>query len=457
MIFDMIQGTYPAVNVELCLPRTLRSAKVIGKGELKLSDVAAGIAKGLGYAKNLVVEMFTEDILPQSKQKHLKEESRGKPEELHQQAHHGMMKRLVGTVTLCLAEMPKNDPVWANLKVRYWLSHGLPPLPTIADVHTVLLALTAAPDRNLLFSIFQMAEVHLLDQVKNYASWNPSQAESELDRVLTIIRQLEATASQPSEIQRASSSSLANLVQKVAGSVLSASLVGAVPNHQLMRPAMKFACALDPNIPELREVEHKFKMLLQFPDKIKLSDLLIASEIDLSLFDPSTFGLELVTNGELPKIEDTVRFGVRAETAQRVLEMIGSTQTLKFSQGVTYERLAMEVISHRDFQLPSQVAALLAKTKLFLGGKVARRSSIQELIAEQNRDWEALLGRFDVVAMPVCADYDDEFKKRAGDKIPMHVFGANPKEPIGGPGWFWALHAAALNIGESVSADDFQE
>ena len=83
--------------------------------------------------------------------------------------------------------------------------------------------------------------------------------------------------------------------------------------------------------------------------------------------------------------------------------------------------------------------------------------SIPELLAAQSRDREALLGRFDVVAAPVRADYSDKFVPLTKSTPAVQFFGDDLKEPIGGPGWFWILHAAAINIGESEAADDFPE
>ena len=61
------------------------------------------------------------------------------------------------------------------------------------------------------------------------------------------------------------------------------------------------------------------------------------------------------------------------------------------------------------------------------------------------------------MAAPVRADYNDNFAPLTRATPAASFFGSDTKEPIGGPGWFWILHAAAINIGESESADDFNE
>ena len=108
-------------------------------------------------------------------------------------------------------------------------------------------------------------------------------------------------------------------------------------------------------------------------------------------------------------------------------------------------------------EIKSQHMMLAWSLPYVLHAQASSACSIPELLSAQTRDREALLGRFDIVAAPTRADYDDKFVPLTKAKPATPFFGSDPKEPIGGPGWFWILHAAAINIGESESADDFPE
>jgi len=103
--------------------------------------------------------------------------------------------------------------------------------------------------------------------------------------------------------------------------------------------------------------------------------------------------------------------------------------------------------------------------------------TLAQHMAARTRDWEALIGRFDVVAQPVVAEYDKDFKPIGPTpELPSGFFGEPEKNvqptnaspgatdaspsaltQIGGKGWFWVIHAAAMNIGESARAEDFNE
>lgn len=92
-----------------------------------------------------------------------------------------------------------------------------------------------------------------------------------------------------------------------------------------------------------------------------------------------------------------------------------------------------------------------------------------KLCIENGPENVALLGRRDVVAVPVTADYDDAFQKiEEKDAVPvtadnlMHFKPSSPRESkqsiqSEGKARFWVLHAAAINIGENERAEDFEE
>eukprot|EP00930_Biecheleria_cincta_P082708 TRINITY_DN72380_c0_g1_i1.p1 TRINITY_DN72380_c0_g1~~TRINITY_DN72380_c0_g1_i1.p1 ORF type:complete len:1090 (-),score=170.08 TRINITY_DN72380_c0_g1_i1:131-3079(-) len=468
--FDMSEGSYPGVTVELCLPRFAQSPQVIGMGTLLLDDVIAVLARGLGQG-SLVVPVWIEEALRGKKNKSRKEkkassaasvqvpaQTRGpvlatEPRTAAGAAGPATVERLVGKLTIYLREYPENDPVWARSRVKHWKTQGLPSLPTLTHVHKALQTCTAAPDRTVLLSIIEQAEASLLSMVDHYGTWNGEGAEKELSEVLGWFRKLEANLNQNEEVRRLSAPDFQQLGERLASSVLSQAPLA---DHELQRAALKFACDVDPHLPEVATVERSFKALLRFPRDVKLHDLLNASEADAVRLEPSDFGLELASEGTLASISDSARFGVRDATVRRVLKMLGCTTELNHRDGGTFSKLAMEAMSAHNFQVKQPVQALMADAKLFIGARVARKCSICELLASSDRDWEALIGRFDVVAVPSRADYDDHFQQRK-EALSCTFFGESPCEPIGGPGWFWVFHAAAINIGESERADDFQE
>jgi len=364
---------------------------------------------------------------------------------------------VVGQIILALTESPVGDSTWAKRKVEAWKQIGLPPLGALNDVHSVFKSLVCSPEPNLEFSLMQSAETLALDRVQRYASQRPEDAQNDLQDILAWLGKMEDAARRSPEVQQRTAARLSKIGDGVSSTVLTACLRASPPDHQLMRHALKFATKIDPYLPEFEQVEHKFKMILKFPDKMKLSDLLMASEADMARTEPATEGLELVTDGDpMPRVEESKRYGIRDDTAARVLAMLGCKEKLARS-GKNYERLAMDRISHKDFELSTQMAALMSKAIAFPGEAPATKRSIAAAIASRDRDWEALIGRFDVVALPCRAEYDVGFDKLSKEKMPFDFFGKDPREPIGGKGWFWVIHAAAINIGENTHADDFRE
>jgi len=72
-----------------------------------------------------------------------------------------------------------------------------------------------------------------------------------------------------------------------------------------------------------------------------------------------------------------------------------------------------------------------------------------------------LLGQFDCLAVPARADYDACFRSFEASVSGVHQHSssapvlADCDGPEGFAGWFWVVHVAAPNIGESTQAEDF--
>ncbi|CAE7896112.1 unnamed protein product [Symbiodinium sp. KB8] len=453
--FELCEGQ--GVDIEICLPKAMQSLRghhVIGKAMLTLDSIGAQIARGLGSA-TVFLEVFAAS-------KGLTDAAEEKGEEnpnptVSTSGAAGSVsprsRRLIARLNLNLTAL---GPLWAKRNVSLWRQSGLPDLD-LDGISKVLQALAAEPDRTLLNEALQMAEAFLANRLQPFRSWTGSTADKELKEVLSWLKKNRDTLDSSSELRKHSSKEFEQLGERLAAGVLSASLEGEVADHELMRSALTFACAVDPHLPEVRHVEETFKSMMRFPRNIKLHDLLHASEADLTQADPKQLGLDLATDGTLPSIQDDVRFGVRDDTAERVLSLLGNKTQLNYRKGVTYARVAMETIGRSDFMLPTLLQTLMAEVRFFRGEKAFCSRSIPELLAAQSRDREALLGRFDVIAAPVRADYSDKFVPLTKATPAVQFFGNDLKEPIGGPGWFWIFHAAAINIGESEAADDFPE
>eukprot|EP00438_Fugacium_kawagutii_P023983 Skav216890 [mRNA] locus=scaffold1276:77458:82105:+ [translate_table: standard] len=92
----------------------------------------------------------------------------------------------------------------------------------------------------------------------------------------------------------------------------------------------------------------------------------------------------------------------------------------------------------------------MASIHLFQGEQGETIRTQQEAEGFLRRQDTYLLGKFQVVAVPAIADYDAGFNSLQANAVPVDCDG-----PEGFNGWFWVLHSAAPNIGESAQAEDF--
>jgi hypothetical protein len=437
--FDIPADDHTAVGVEVHLARHIRGEKAIAAGKLLLESVVKEFSVndiGRGTVK---VELFQED--GSSKGAYIKTP---KP-----------AAQAIGSVTMTLEQCEVDGlgiglTPWAKLMVARWKSGGLPQL-TFERALRALEVLARVPDSALQAAVEEQIDKLATREIQDYDKFDTDRATQVLANLSQWFNKLERAAPKPA--RHGEPKSLAHIRIKVVSQVLKASLKSEAPH--LMKEALRFNDTMGAKCKDIAEVEKLLRKRMEFPEDTKLDMLLSVSDADSLQRQPKEFGLELVTDVQtLPHIEDTLRWRVRDETAGRVLAILrGSSVKLHYPK-VTYEKLAVETLVTHD-TLPLSVQKLLEKTICFRGEKEASQQTIQEAIASRKRDMEALIGRFDVVAIPVRAEYDKSFNPLpVGGKVSF--FGEDPAAPVGGEGWFWVLHAAAVNIGETEHAEDFE-
>lgn len=192
-----------------------------------------------------------------------------------------------------------------------------------------------------------------------------------------------------------------------------------------------------------------------------------------SPIDPSALGLGpyAETYSSMPRIDDGVRYGVRDETISRIWPQLGfPLEGLPHhGRGMSFEEIAgsvlQEVLASNKAKLPKAVQKQLAKVRYFVDSEQPSRElgpSTPQPSGFIDRMRECyLLGQFDCLAVPARADYDVNFRP-----IGTAATGCSPHGqpapalvdcdgPAGFTGWFWVVHVAAPNIGESTQAEDF--
>jgi hypothetical protein len=182
------------------------------------------------------------------------------------------------------------------------------------------------------------------------------------------------------------------------------------------------------------------------------------------------------TRVSMPRIQDRLRYEVRDITMKRVLEDLGynveqncgryfesadfmsiATQLLKeVAQKEGVGRLGPAVkkqmgrvhLFAETQQPPTNSNSSSARPRVPSADSKDSTKSLESgyKIAPEE---QYLLGKFDVVAVPARADFDCAFREYANARRD------DCSASDGFPGWFWVIHSAAPNIGESALADDF--
>uniref|UniRef100_A0A7S4V065 Uncharacterized protein n=2 Tax=Alexandrium monilatum TaxID=311494 RepID=A0A7S4V065_9DINO len=163
----------------------------------------------------------------------------------------------------------------------------------------------------------------------------------------------------------------------------------------------------------------------------------------------------------MPRVSDELRYSVRNVTADRLLEQLGCKERLaSWEEFAATAQRALQNIKGLD-SLPLAIQKQMQKVHLFASETTSQPASGQE---------RYLLGQFDCLCVPARADYNASFMPiaptagaaAAGD--PLKAAAAVEAGQGGTPdcdgasgfrGWFWVVHSAAPNIGESEEADDF--
>ncbi|CAE7448067.1 Hid1 [Symbiodinium natans] len=171
-------------------------------------------------------------------------------------------------------------------------------------------------------------------------------------------------------------------------------------------------------------------------------------------------------NPSMPSVPDSIRFKVRDVTKRNVLKQLGHKEDLSWSTFETLaSRLLEEVSGTGGESLPPGPKKQMSMAHLF-NDEGAQRAETTAEAAEgfiARRQDQYLLGKYQMVAVPAMADYDSAFgevpRSQDSQNSPNQEFhpivNLDCDGPEGFQGWFWVLHAAAPNIGESAQADDF--
>jgi len=166
------------------------------------------------------------------------------------------------------------------------------------------------------------------------------------------------------------------------------------------------------------------------------------------------FGRYAECQKNTPHVTDSLRFTVRDLTASRVLEQLG--YSAEKDEADSFEESAGKLLRNvgRQLQrLPAGVRAQMKSVRLFVQSPNKDPSS---MVAPAQETY--LLGQFDCLCVPARADFGSAFmpmgSNPGGELTPRKRFedcdGADAFH-----GWFWVLHQAAPNIGETVRHQTF--
>lgn len=172
-----------------------------------------------------------------------------------------------------------------------------------------------------------------------------------------------------------------------------------------------------------------------------------------SPFEPDELGFSKYAqkNASMPVVSDHLRFKVRDLTKQRVMQQL--SQEVQ-SSWTSFEFMAAKILekvaTSGAKDLPPGPRKQMASVHLFQGEMTTKPKQAEAEGFLARRQDTYLLGKFQVVAVPAVADYDAGFNSLQASSQSFDCDG-----PEGFNGWFWVLHTAAPNIGESAQAEDF--
>mmetsp|Transcript_109541 Transcript_109541/g.172718 ORF Transcript_109541/g.172718 Transcript_109541/m.172718 type:complete len:1170 (-) Transcript_109541:174-3683(-) len=428
------------VAIDMYIYRTVRGSKFVGSGQIRLADVAPEVAKGFGKTRKFTTPVFDK----------LRDPKTGRDVEVK-----------TGQLHLILAQ-PGFVEGWETLKVQEYKRDKLPPVPGPNEVKAVLESLTVCGDDQMERTILQMVESQAVNHTRGFLNHRPDELGKILDSIETWLKQCEAVAMKNKDFYARNKDKMDKAKASTATDVLQTLQQSSNNSFTMLRVCIKFAVGLDPKNSYLPGLAHKLTSYLGIPAETPLDKLLAAAEVDNKPADPKQLGLTLESDADKPPdISDDLRYGIRDLTIRRVLGMLNYQVSRDDKRKMTniYETEGEDLMEMKGLTLPKLVIDLLSKVTYFCGEKYIEQMTIPEMMLTRNRDPEALLQRFDVVAIPTMAEYDKDWKPLVDPKTRRNIafFGENPAQPIGGHGWFWILHAAAINVGESDHAEDFDE
>eukprot|EP00927_Polykrikos_kofoidii_P060750 TRINITY_DN55671_c0_g1_i1.p1 TRINITY_DN55671_c0_g1~~TRINITY_DN55671_c0_g1_i1.p1 ORF type:complete len:1067 (-),score=165.57 TRINITY_DN55671_c0_g1_i1:148-3276(-) len=463
-VLDLLDEDPFGVVVEVFLKHTMRNHTLCGRGNLSAAAIFDSMSRGFSGRCQVTIQLF------KGRTKH---DGNVKPE-VNSKADQGTLsKELTGEVTLSLLQIGtlKEIEAWEAAKVRRWVAMGSAPTPlSLEDCHKAVEILSNLEGLPLLTDVIRTTNDIALEQVTRIAHGRSDSHGDDVQRLVGGVKKL-AEAAERSFVMGALANQLLECRERVADYLIETAMQS--QDCQKMKTALLAAIELDcVERTNFANCEREFRSVIRVSEHVPLGQLFDALVGDEVARDPRDGGIDLVEdNPSLPVVEDRVRYGARDEVAQRVLVFLGATVQLQPSQGLTYETTAPSVISDPGFKIPVQAADLMRRVILFDGEPDIQCAGYAETLRLRRRhlgSLKSILRRFELCAQPVCAEFGADFKPILTSGGPA-MTGCIPTSSsrgkgvradvsaVGGPGWFWVLHGAAINVGESIHADDFPE
>jgi len=446
------QGSSSGVLIEACVPHRLRADKVIGQEKLLADDVLQAMSStGLDGRCEVTLKLLT--------------------------AHFARPGEVAAEITLHLREDERRSGAgaWAGVRVKRWLQLRAAPKPrSFLDCRRILSTLAQFPGPGLHVEVLDVAcDLALQDVSSIMSEHQDGSAHSSKEktpaaraRILAEeINALEVEAQREAGLYGSVQDQLMKLRQGTSNSLCDAAIKkGDIP---LMKAALVGAWALTQDVSAglPYELEKEYRYKCRFPDRTTLEDLLNSGSVDDELRQPTDGGLQLAQDHITPiSVDDHLRFSVRDDTAERVLMLLGWVGAGKHKARLDYEQCSAKLLSDPCFRLPHCVMELLKRVVLFDGEpayEVSKMTYPEIVLSRQKQaEGQALLGMFDLVAMPMRAEYGPDFTPLGHNQKSekdLWEWGSAGEDAVGGAGWFWIMHGAAPNIGENEMAEDFNE
>eukprot|EP00927_Polykrikos_kofoidii_P041659 TRINITY_DN35506_c1_g1_i1.p1 TRINITY_DN35506_c1_g1~~TRINITY_DN35506_c1_g1_i1.p1 ORF type:complete len:1043 (-),score=173.57 TRINITY_DN35506_c1_g1_i1:240-3368(-) len=449
------------VVVEAYLKHTMRKDTLLGRGNLSGGVIFDRIAGDYDGRCSVSVEMFsaTNDFFENCQ---------------------GLQKELVGEVRFVFVQedsCSREASSWAAAKVRRWnLECKLPRPPSISHCFRGVDTLVLSPAPQLFEELLRNFHEIALEEVAQLSQMGTDGHLQEVRRFTSDVMKLANEIRKVPGFTTDADLKLHTTCEQLASCLFEVAVQS--PDHRDMKAALVGATILGcKDTLTFTDGESDFRAALRIPEHVRLEEFL-DDHVDGEYRQPADGGLLLVEDQPSPpKVDETVRYKIRDEVAQRVLVMLSCPAQLQPVKGFTYQVIASKHIMSSDFKMPFLTAELMRHVVLFVGEPDVSGLNEVELADFQRcrymNSMTALLARFDLVAQPVFAEFGADFRPVASSPVatttgclPLSgsAGGARQKQRcdssdsiVGGPGWFWVMHGAAINVGESANAEDFPQ